>query len=74
MAYASASDVSGLCRSLLGENVTFSDSSCPTINQVKNWLTSGCSIIESRLTQKGYSVPVSNGAGAYGWLNDLNKS
>lgn len=72
MAYASASNVSAMCRNLLGEFVGFTESSCPTRQQVDGWLSSGCSIIESVLGTAGYSTPVASTSGAYGWLTDLN--
>lgn len=72
MAYCSASAVAGLCRNLLGQEQAFSFSSCPTINDVNQWLSSGCSIIESQLAGFKYTVPVSNGTAAYDWLAHLN--
>lgn len=72
MSYSSASAVGAMCRSLLGEFATFTESSCPTRTQVDGWLSSGCSIIESVLGTKGYSTPVASTSGAYGWLTDLN--
>jgi len=72
MSYSSPSAVGALCRNLLGEFVTWTDSSCPTRQQVDGWLSSGCSIIEARLSALGYSVPVSQGTRAYDWLSDLN--
>jgi len=72
MAYSSPSAVAALCKNLLGEFPTWTDSSCPNIDQVDSWLSSGCAIIESRLADMGYSVPVSQGTQAYDWLADLN--
>lgn len=72
MSYSSPSAVGAYCRSLLGEFTTWTESSCPTIQQVKGWLSTGCSIIEARLSGAGYSVPVGKSAGAYDWISDLN--
>lgn len=72
MAYCSASTVAGLCRNLLGQEGGFSFSSCPTINDVNQWLSSGCSIIESQLAGCKYTVPVAGGTAAYDWLAHLN--
>lgn len=72
MPYASASSVAAYTRSLLGEFVTYTNSSCPTRQQVDGWLSSGCSIIEARLSGAGYTVPIAATAGAYAWISDLN--
>lgn len=72
MAYTTASAVGALCRNILGEFVTFSESSCPTLQQVNGWLSTGCSIIEARLNGAGYSTPVAVTAGVYDWIADLN--
>lgn len=71
MPYSSASAVAALTRNLTG-NKQFSTSTCPTIEEVKTWLSSGCAIIESRLTGCKYSVPVTAGTVAYDWLGQLN--
>ena len=72
MAYTSACSVARLCRNLLGQEKVFSQSSCPTLNDVNEWLSSGCSIIESTLAGCRYTVPVASGTTAYGWLSDVN--
>lgn len=72
MAYASASNVAGLCQNILGSEDNFTTSTCPTLSQVKYWLSSGCSVLEGRLAGAGYSVPVTSGTRAYDWLGDLN--
>jgi hypothetical protein len=72
MAYASASTVSGLCKNLLGGEPTFTTSTCPTVYEVNQWLSSGCSIIESTLASCRYTVPVSAGATIYDWIVSLN--
>lgn len=71
-AYASASDVAILCRNLLNGEDGFSFSSSPSIDAINTWLSSGCSIIESRLASDGYVVPISQDALVFGWLRDLN--
>lgn len=72
MAYASASTVSGLTKNLLGGEPTFTTSTCPTIYEVNQWLSSGCSIIESTLAGCRYTVPVAAGATIYDWIVSLN--
>jgi len=70
--YASASNVANYCRNLLGDSASFSSSTSPTLTAVNTWLSSGCSIIESRLSSYGYSIPVSTGTTLYDWISDLN--
>ena len=72
MSYAGASSVAALCKNLLGGRPGFSTSTCPTINEVNSWLSSGCAIIESTLAGCKYTVPVANGTTAYDWLAQLN--
>jgi hypothetical protein len=72
MSYSSSSAVGAMCRNLLGEFATFTESSCPSRAQVDGWLSSGCSILESVLGTAGYSTPVASTSQAYGWLTDLN--
>ena len=71
-AYASASDVAMLCRNLLGPEHAFSQSSSPSLLSVNTWLSSGCSIIESKIAGAGYAVPIVQGTTLYQWLSDLN--
>ena len=70
--YAAASDVAALCRNLLGGAPTFSTTTCPKLVEVENWLSSGCSVIESRLSSWGYTIPVASTTTLYAWLRDLN--
>lgn len=72
MAYASSSDVAALCSDLLGPEHNFSESSCPSLDEVNSFLSSGCGIIESHLGTWGYSTPVASGTGLYDWLTNLN--
>ena len=72
MPYASTSNVAPLCQNVLGGASNFSASSSPTETSVCAWLSSGCSVIESYLAGRGYSVPVGAGTVAYSWLTDLN--
>lgn len=72
MAYASASDVSAFCQNLLNSEDNFTSSTCPTLTEVNVFLSSGCSIIETTLASKGYSIPVLSSATAYDWIKQLN--
>ncbi len=72
MTYSSASHVSGLCANLLSGASNFSTSSSPTLSAVNNWLSSGCSVIESYLSSYRYTTPVASTAAAYNWLENLN--
>ena len=71
-AYSSASDVSALCQNIINTEDGFTTSTSPTLTEVNSWLTSGCAIIESRLSSAGYSVPPSATTAVYGWLAELN--
>lgn len=71
MAYASSSDVGGLCRNLLGNLPDFTQSSSPTLTQVDSWLSSGCAVINSFLASHGYGA-IPAGAAAYGVAQQAN--
>jgi hypothetical protein len=71
-AYAAASDVAALCRNLLGSASTFLTTTSPTLASVNTWLSSGCSVIESYLSARGYSTPVAVGTVARAMVTDLN--
>jgi hypothetical protein len=73
MGYGTASGVGALCRNLLGPEPTWTESTCPTKNQVDGWLSSGCAVIETHLAGRGYDVPVTSTARAYAWLTDLEE-
>jgi len=72
MPYASASHVARLTKNLVGPDKTFTSSTSPTLKAVNDWLSSGCSVIETVLGSNGYSTPVASTAGAYSWFTDLN--
>lgn len=56
MAYASASDVVGHVRNLLNGASAFSATTVPSACEVDTWLSSGCSLINARLSSIGYSA------------------
>jgi hypothetical protein len=70
--YASASDVAGLCRNLLGPYSNFTTSTSPNLDVVNSWLSSGCSILESKISDMGYGVPIISSTTLFSWLRDLN--
>jgi len=71
MAYAAASDVAALCKNILAGASNFSAATCPTLDAVEEWLSSGCAVIETHLRAHGYQG-ADLGTAAYGWLGDLN--
>ena len=71
-AYASASDVAALTPNLLGILDAYGPSSSPTLQEVEEFLSSGCAIIETHLTAWGYVVPITPDLSVYGWLGRLN--
>lgn len=73
MSYGTASGVGALCKNLLDGQPTWTESTNPSINQVREWLSSGCSVLETHLAGRGYDVPVSASARAYHWLRDLEE-
>lgn len=73
MAYSSASGVSVWTKNILGPNKVFTQSTCPTLQQVNGFLSSGCSVLEIHLTSRGYAIPVASTAIAYGWIRDLEE-
>ena len=72
MAYSTCAQVATLCQNLIQGASTFSSSTSPTDTAVGTWLSSGCSIIETRLAGWRYSVPVTAGTVAYDMVADLN--
>jgi len=72
VAFCSASDIAALCQNILNVEDNFSTSTSPTLTEVNVWLSSGCSILETRLAAAGYSVPVATTSRAYDWLKQLN--
>lgn len=70
--YASASDVAAFSRNLLGSEINFSSSTSPNLTNVQNWLSSGCGIIETKLSSHGYTVPVAAGTQLREWIRNLN--
>lgn len=72
MSYSTASHVASLTQNILSGASNFSTSSSPTIDAVNNWLSTGCSIIETYLSSKKYEMPVASTAAVYSWLENLN--
>ncbi len=73
MSYSTASGVAAYCsKNLLGPDRLFTESTCPTLNQVEEYLSSGCAIIETVLAGARYATPVPATAGVYGWVSSLN--
>lgn len=71
-AYSSASDVASICRGLIAGASNFGTSTSPDATSVGAWLSSGCAVIETKLTGWGYSVPPAATTAVYAWLSDLN--
>ncbi len=70
MAYTAASAVAALTKNLVGGK-NFTDSSCPTLTQVDDWLSTGCSLIEVELANHGYdAIPATSRA--YGLAAQVN--
>ena len=70
MAYASASDVRGMTPNL-STGSSFDSSSSPNLDQINNWLSSGCAVINTRLAAIGYD-PIPTTSGAYDIARDAN--
>ncbi len=67
MAYSTCAQVADLCQNLIQGASTFTSSTSPTEAAVGRWLSSGCSIIETRLRGK-----LTAGTTAYDMASDLN--
>ena len=75
MAYASASNVEPFCRQILSiaqGASAFSAITDPSLTDVNTWLSSGCSIIETKFQAKGYSIPIGSDATIYDALRQIN--
>lgn len=72
MAYCAASAVSALCSNLIKPSNSFTPSTCPTLSEVQQWMSSGCSLIELKLATCGYSTPAASGTVIYDHLSHLN--
>ncbi|MFA6358710.1 MAG: hypothetical protein WCY09_08665 [Candidatus Omnitrophota bacterium] len=72
MTYASASNVVGYCKSLLGSASTFDSTTSPASSHVEGWLAAGYSRINAYLSGSGYTIPVASTASIYNELVDLN--
>ena len=71
MAYCSASDVYSLTPGLVKPASLFDTTTCPTLAEVTVWITTGCSIINTRLASEGYdAVPTTSAA--YGMAQQAN--
>lgn len=73
MAYGNALGVARLCRNILGDSSNFTTSTSPALIDVNDWLSSGCSIIESTISSLGYTVPVTPSQYCHGLLEQLNE-
>lgn len=72
MAYATTSNVAKLCLNLADGWIDFTTETKPAISDVQTWLSSGCSIIETKLSSWGYSTPVPTTSALYDYIRDLN--
>ena len=73
MSYGSASGVAAITQNLISGQRNYSSSTSPTLQSVDSWLSSGCSIIETALLSKSYSVPVAATARVYGQIAHLEE-
>jgi hypothetical protein len=72
MAYSDQSHVAANCRNILNGGSEFTNDTNPTLEQVNFWLSSACNIIEARLSNSGYDVPVPVTSGVYSWVGNIN--
>lgn len=71
MGYCTACDVYALVKNLVLPSGSFDANTCPTLNDVNSWISSGCSVIETDLADAGYS-PIPLGAAPYGIATQIN--
>jgi hypothetical protein len=62
VAYATTCQVYAHCYSLVKPASAFDTSTCPSLSEVEQWLTTGCAVINTYLAGKGYGVPTSGTA------------
>lgn len=63
MAYATACQVFAYTHALIAPASAYDTSTCPTLDEVTTWLSSGCSVINARLGSVGYgAIPATSAA------------
>lgn len=71
MAYATACHVFAHCYSLVKPASAFDTTTCPTLAEVTQWLTTGCAVINTHLAARGYSTPAADSS-LYEMLGQAN--
>lgn len=71
MAYCTTCQVYSHVFSLVKPASAFDTSTCPSLSDVENWMTTGCAVINTYLSGKGYGLP-SSGTAIYEMLGQAN--
>lgn len=71
MGYCTTCQVYSHVFSLVKPASAFDTSTCPTLSDVENWITTGCAVINTYLSGKGYGAP-SSGTAIYEMLGQAN--
>lgn len=72
MAYADQLQVAANNRNILNGGSEFTTETNPSLYQVNTWLSSACNIIEAKLSDAGYEIPVSEVSSVYNWIAEVN--
>ncbi len=69
--YSAASLVADYTPALLDKDKNFTATTRPTKSAVERWLSSGCSLIHTRLSSAGYTVPIDPSSPVYETVVEL---
>jgi hypothetical protein len=71
MGYCTACDVYALVKNLILPSGSFDANTCPTLNDINSFISSGCSVIETDLADAGFgAIPL--GSMPYGMATTIN--
>lgn len=71
MGYCSASDVYALVKNLILPSGSFDANTCPTLNDINSFISSGSAVIDTELADAGYQ-PIPATAAPYGLATQCN--
>ena len=71
MGYCTSCAVYSHVFSLVKPASAFDTTTCPSLNDITDWITTGCAVINTKLTSLGYSVPTASTA-VYEMLGQAN--
>ncbi len=72
MGYCTACDVYAIVKNLILPSGSFDANTCPTINDISSFISSGCSVIETELADAGFTSGIPITSQAYGMATTIN--